>query len=87
MVTLSFIINFLGAILLTIGSSLQTGVITQIIDIAADKYGTWGMNKIPNDLLSSFRKYKNLAFWVNIAGYIFLITGFGLQLFRQISNE
>jgi len=80
MATYGIILNFIGSLLLVIGSSIQTGVITKILDTIADKYGTWGMDKIPDDLIAKFRTQKTLSFWLNIIGYILFICGFGLQL-------
>ena len=86
MATYGLILNFIGALLLVIGSSVQTGVITKIIDTIADNFGTWGMTKIPDNLIKSFRKQKNIAFGWNITGYIFFIGSFGLQLYGQTNT-
>jgi len=80
MTTYGLILNFIGSLLLVIGTSIQTGVITKIIDTIADNYGTWGMGKIPDELIAKFRSQKTISFWLNFIGYILFICGFGLQL-------
>ena len=81
MATFGLTLNFLGALLLVIGSSIQTGVITNIIDTIAGKYGTWSMEPINSELITKFRGRKNLSKWLNVVGYILFIIGFGLQLY------
>lgn len=83
MTTFGLILNFIGALLLVIGSSIQTGILTKIIDTIADKFGTWGMDKIPEELIKKFRSQKNISFWLNLMGYLLFIGGFALQLRGQ----
>jgi len=84
MTILALILNFLGAILLVIGAAIQTKVLSEIIDVIADQYGTFGMSEIPKTLISKFRNQRNFTNALNYSGYILFILGFGLQLLNEI---
>ena len=72
--------NFIGAILLVIGTSIQTKSICKIIDTIADKLGYWEAEPIPTDLIKKFRSQNKLSSWLNLIGYLLFIGGFLLQL-------
>ena len=87
MATYGLVFNFIGALLLAIGSSIQTEVLTKIIDAVADNFGTWNMGKIPDELIKKFRNQKNISSWLNTLGYLLFIGGFGLQIIGMIKAD
>ena len=86
MLTLGLIINSLGAILLAIGTSAQTSILSKIINSIADAYGTWSATKIPENKIQSFRKTKRISMILNILGYVFFVIGFSIQIIANQKN-
>lgn len=58
MAKIGLVLNFIGSLFLLISSTMQMNIIKTIISTISDGYGTFGMEKIPNDLVLKFKKQK-----------------------------
>lgn len=86
METIGLCLNFIGALLLVIASILGGNIISKIINTIAGTYGTWDMEKLPDNLTRKFRRINTTSKILNVLGFALFILGFSLQLLSLKSS-